>query len=140
MTEGKTNHRMLLPEPAVNMRVSGVNEVESKIDVRLPWIHKREGDDFHCSKIPPWKNQDAVPLWCALRAILWFVDRSGGGSHFCSFSRNWLSVRINKPREATAVRSEYERFSSLVVSAKRCITVFASFTSGDIFVQEYVNK
>jgi hypothetical protein len=56
-------------------------------NVRLPWIHKR-GEDFHCLKIPPWKNHDAVPLWWALRAILWFVEGSGGESQFRRFSRN----------------------------------------------------
>ena len=66
--------------------------------VRFPWIHKREEEDFHCSKIPPWKNQNAVPLWWALRAILWFAEGSGGDSHFRDFSRNCLSVRTDKSR------------------------------------------
>ena len=76
-----TYHTTLLPEPARKMRVSMLGVVGRKREVRLPWTHRREGDDFHSSKILPWKNQDVVPLWWALRAILLFVEGSGGESH-----------------------------------------------------------
>jgi hypothetical protein len=64
MNNGKkiSYHRTLLPDPATSTGVSGVDTGEEG-DIRLPWIHKREGDDFHSLKIPPSKNQEAVPLW-----------------------------------------------------------------------------
>ena len=46
-----------------------VKVVERRWKVRLPWIHKK-GDEFHSWNMRSWKNQDAVPLWWALRAIL----------------------------------------------------------------------
>jgi hypothetical protein len=106
--------------------------------VRLPWIHKREGDSFHSSKIPPWKNHDAVPLWWAFRAILWFMEGSGGESQFITFSRNWFPVVMNQFQESMAVRPEYERFSSSAVSTDRCMTAFVCFTSSHIHDQERV--
>ena len=36
---------------------------ERSDDVRFPWIHKSEPEDFHSSKRLPRKNQVAVP-WC----------------------------------------------------------------------------
>jgi len=55
-------HKMLLPDPAMMAELVGHGMEERKRYVRLPWIHKREDDDFQSPKILPWKNQDAVPL------------------------------------------------------------------------------
>jgi len=60
-------HKTLLPDPAMMAELvgCGVEErrgEERKRYVRLPWIHKREDDFFQSPKIPPWKNQDTVPL------------------------------------------------------------------------------
>ena len=43
--------------------VRGAYSNRKERNVRLPWIHKRDDDRFHSSNIPPWKNQDVVPLW-----------------------------------------------------------------------------
>jgi hypothetical protein len=53
---------MLLPDPAMKAELAGYGVEERKRYVRLPWIHKREDDDFQSPKILPWKNQDDVPL------------------------------------------------------------------------------
>jgi len=76
-----TYQSILFPEPAEkqwSIQSSDAFEGKSESRIRFPWTHKRGPVTCQSLNELPWVNHVAVPRWCCLSAILWFVEGSGG--------------------------------------------------------------
>ena len=102
---------MLFPDPAKvssSHRLSEMGEYLGK-HARLPWIHKRQPVAFHISKVAPRVNHTADPSRLSLRAIIWFLDGSGGESHFLDFPCKLSPVGEFKLYGSTAIYGKQMR-------------------------------
>lgn len=119
-----TNQSTLLPEPAIKIQIwEALSVLESKENIRLPCIHKREGVDFHFLKVLLWKNQVAVPSWWALQAVLWLTEESGGESHLWNLSCCAISLACLSSGKIDHKDCMYNQKNSLCTPSMRTFTL-----------------
>ena len=134
------------------------NSEGRRIDIRFPWIHKREPLDSHSQKVSFWKNHSDVPSWRASHAMLWFADGSRGESHLRRLSCIWVPKRTHEAPDlalgkigcslrmtpvflsvALTLTSELTtdlifRFSAAANLASSCVSLSSLFSASSISV------
>ena len=91
--------------------------------IRFPCIHKRGPPAFHSINVLLCMNHDAVPSRWTLRALLWFVDGSGGRSQFRTFSWSMSPKRQFHLRWLPIIKAKFNKRSiMLILFAISCIS------------------